>query len=472
MLSKEIFDKAKSFGEQAVEMLSTSTSAWNFTATCKAKLIEGGFHQIYENDIWQLKPNDKVFYTRNKSCIIAISVGGQFNSEKGCFKIIGAHTDSPSLRIAPNCYNPSGDFERYNIETYGGGLWHTWLDRDLSICGKVVFQKEGKLQSKIILAKDPIFVIPNCPPHLCVDRNNININKESHLKPLIATVTSSDLFETEEEKKEWKNQKLGITLGKVILNELKEDIKPEDIIDYDLVLYDTQKPTLCGIHKEFLSSGRLDNLGSSVPATFATVEAAKDEFLSKECGINITALFDNEEIGSLTYQGANSNFFYHHLERIFEAANEGKFNKNIFLSFVSRSFMFSADLAHSFNPNYAEKFQPQHKNLMQKGVVVKINCTGKYSSDADTGAVLKTLAKKCNCPLQEFIVRQDSPCGTTIGPITSAKLGIKSADIGISQLAMHSIRETLGVIDLYYYKNLFIEFFNSYETLSQELYNE
>lgn len=355
---------------------------------------------------------------------------------------------------------------------YSLGLWHTWLDRDLSICGKVVYRKDGQMLSKIILAKEPIFIIPNCPPHLQTDRNNVSINKESHLKPLIATVTGSSLFQSEEEKANWKNQKLGITLGKVILNELKEDIKPEDIIDYDLVLYDTQKPCLTGVNKEFLSSGRLDNLGSSVPSIFAMIEASKDEYLSKEQGVNIIALFDNEEIGSMTYQGADSNFFYHHLERIYESLNESKFTKNGFLSFCSKSFMFSADLAHAYNPNYAEKFQGNHLNKMQKGVVIKLNVSGRYSSDADTGAILKEIGKKCNVPLQEFIVRQDSPCGTTIGPITSAKIGIKSADIGIPQLAMHSIRETLGVIDLYYYKNLFVEFFNSYETLAMNLISE
>ena len=230
------------------------------------------------------------------------------------------------------------------------------IDRDLSVCGKVVYRKEGKLLSKVILAKDPIFFIPNCPPHLVTDKNNIQINKEAHLKPLIASVSSSELFNSNEEMENWRNQKLGITLGKVILGELKEDIKPEDIVDYDLVLYDTQKPCLTGVHKEFLSSGRLDNLGSSVPSIFATIEASKDEYLSKECGVNITALFDNEEIGSLTYQGANSNFFYNHLERIYESLNGGKFTKNGFLSFCSRSFMLSADLAHAFNPKYSEKF--------------------------------------------------------------------------------------------------------------------
>ena len=178
----------------------------------------------------------------------------------------------------------------------------------MSVCGKVVYKKEGKLEAKIILCKDPIFVIPNCPPHLQIDKNQ-EINKEAHLKPMIASVTCSDILETEEEKKKWKNQKLGITLGKTILAELNENIQPEDIIDYDLVLYDTQSPRLTGVHKEFLTSGRLDNLGSSVPSVFAMIEASKEEFLKEEKGVNIISLFDNEEIGSMGNTGMESHVF-------------------------------------------------------------------------------------------------------------------------------------------------------------------
>ena len=467
MLDSKIFDT-----------INQSTSAFNFVETAKSKLLKENFKQIYEKDSWSFAPGDKVFYTRNNSAIFAFTIGKKYDPLKGCFKIIGAHTDSPSLRIAPNSFNPSEGLERYNIETYGGGLWHTWLDRDLSVCGKVVYyNKEKKLSTKIIKCSEPIFFIPNCPPHLksAEEKSALKINNESHLKPLIATVICN-LDEDKDEDKN-KDKKLGKTLRKVILNEVNKNldennkINGDDIVSYDLVLYDTQPSRLIGVNKEFVSSGRMDNLGSSIPALYSMLESSKDEILNEQTSINMIALFDNEEIGSLTFSGAYSNFFYTHLKRIFSCTTD-KYSEDSFLAFLARSFCISADLAHAFNPNYPEKFQTNHKNKVQQGIVVKINANGRYSSDSENSAVFKELAKKCGSPIQEFIVRQDSPCGTTIGPITTAQTGIKSVDVGIAQFAMHSIRELLGVVDLFYYKNVFEEFFKSFEEVRGNLINE
>ena len=485
MLSKEIFQKSLEFGQTAVNALKKSVSPYNFVEHAKKELKSSGFTQIYESDPWNLEPGKKYFYTRNNSCIIAFNVGKKFNPEESCFKIIGAHTDSPSLRIAPNSYNPSGEIERYNVQYYGGGLWFTWLDRDLSLAGKVIFKdNEGKLTSKIIQVEEPIFFIPNCPPHLksSSERESLTINKENHLKPLIATLKVNDILnEEKEEDKKPKDKKLGKTLRKIILKELNKDCeKPiinsgEQIVDYDLVLYDSQAPNLIGLNKEFLASGRLDNLGSSIPALYAMINASKDELLSEQSSINIIALFDNEEIGSMTYQGADSNFFLMHLKRIFSQSlniTKTPYSEDLYMRFMAKSYVISADLAHAFNPNYPEKFQSQHTNKMQQGVVLKINVNGRYSTESENAAVFKELAKLCNVPIQEFIVRQDSPCGTTIGPITSAKIGIKSVDVGIAQLAMHSIREQLGIVDLYYYRTIFEEFFKSYEKVKGNILKE
>ena len=487
MLTKEIFQKSLEFGQTAVNALKKSVSPYNFVEHAKKELKSSGFTQIYESDPWKLEPGKKYFYTRNNSCIIAFNVGQKFNPEESCFKIIGAHTDSPSLRIAPNSYNPKGKIERYNVQYYGGGLWFTWLDRDLSLAGKVIFKdNEGKLTSKIIQVEEPIFFIPNCPPHLKSgsERESLTINKENHLKPLIATLKVNEILNEEEEKEDDENpkdKKLGKTLRKIILKELNKDCeKPiinsdEQIIDYDLVLYDSQSPNLIGLNKEFLASGRLDNLGSSIPALYAMINASKDELLAEQSSINIIALFDNEEIGSMTYQGADSNFFLMHLKRIFSQSKKKKktpYSEDLYMRFMAKSYVISADLAHAYNPNYSEKFQSEHKNLMQQGVVLKINVNGRYSTESENAAVFKELGKLCNVPIQEFIVRQDSPCGTTIGPITSAKIGIKSVDVGIAQLAMHSIREQLGIVDLYYYRTIFEEFFKSYEKVKGNIMKE
>ena len=475
MIDPTILEKSKEFGKIFVDTINQSTSAFNFVETAKSKLLKENFKQIYEKDSWSFKPGDKLFYTRNNSALFAFTIGKKYDPLKGCFKIIGAHTDSPSLRIAPNSYNPSEGFERYNIETYGGGLWHTWLDRDLSVCGKVVFyNKEKQLSTIIIKCNEPIFFIPNCPPHLksAEEKSALKINNESHLKPLIATV----ICNLDEDKKEDKNKdkKLGKTLRKVILNEVNKNLEEnnkingDDIVSYDLVLYDTQPSCLIGVNKEFVASGRMDNLGSSIPALYSMLDSSKDEILNEQTSINMIALFDNEEIGSLTFSGAYSNFFYTHLKRIFSCTTD-KYSEDSFLAFLARSFCISADLAHAFNPNYPEKFQTNHKNKVQQGIVVKINANGRYSSDSENSAVFKELAKKCGSPIQEFIVRQDSPCGTTIGPITTAKTGIKSVDVGIPQFAMHSIREFLGVVDLFNYKNVFEEFFKSFENVRGNL---
>ena len=475
MIDPTILEKSKEFGKIFVDTINQSTSAFNFVETAKSKLLKENFKQIYEKDSWSFKPGDKLFYTRNNSALFAFTIGKKYDPLKGCFKIIGAHTDSPSLRIAPNSYNPSEGFERYNIETYGGGLWHTWLDRDLSVCGKVVFyNKEKQLSTIIIKCNEPIFFIPNCPPHLksAEEKSALKINNESHLKPLIATV----ICNLDEDKKEDKNKdkKLGKTLRKVILNEVNKNLEEnnkingDDIVSYDLVLYDTQPSCLIGVNKEFVASGRMDNLGSSIPALYSMLDSSKDEILNEQTSINMIALFDNEEIGSLTFSGADSNFFYTHLKRIFSCTTD-KYSEDSFLAFLARSFCISADLAHAFNPNYPEKFQTSHKNKVQQGIVVKINANGRYSSDSENSAIFKELAKKCGSPIQEFIVRQDSPCGTTIGPITTAKTGIKSVDVGIPQFAMHSIREFLGVVDLFNYKNVFEEFFKSFENVRGNL---
>ena len=487
MLTKEIFQKSLEFGQTAVNALKKSVSPYNFVEHAKKELKSSGFTQIYESNPWNLEPGKKYFYTRNNSCIIAFNVGQKFNPEESCFKIIGAHTDSPSLRIAPNSYNPKGKIERYNVQYYGGGLWFTWLDRDLSLAGKVIFKdNEGKLTSKIIQVEEPIFFIPNCPPHLKSgsERESLTINKENHLKPLIATLKVNEILNEEKEKEDDENpkdKKLGKTLRKIILKELNKDCeKPiinsgEQIIDYDLVLYDSQSPNLIGLNKEFLASGRLDNLGSSIPALYAMINASKDELLSEQSSINIIALFDNEEIGSMTYQGADSNFFLMHLKRIFSQSlniTKTPYSEDLYMRFMAKSYVISADLAHAYNPNYSDKFQSEHKNLMQQGVVLKINVNGRYSTESENAAVFKELGKLCNVPIQEFIVRQDSPCGTTIGPITSAKIGIKSVDVGIAQLAMHSIREQLGIVDLYYYRTIFEEFFKSYEKVKGNIMKE
>lgn len=464
--SQALLEQAKTYANEFIKDINQSVTAYHFVEMGIKKLEEKEFVRLYERDQWNLEAGKKYFFTRNNSCLIAFTVGSKFSPSTGCFKIIGGHTDSPSLRLAPNAYNPSGELERYNLQTYGGGLWNTWFDRMLSVAGKVVIRNDkGELDTKIIRINKPIMFIPSLPPHLTNERNKFEWNNENHLKAIMMT----HYLKTDKEESDPHAKKLGVELTKVICKAIDTNMKSENLIDYDLILYDTQESCLMGAKDEFISSGRMDNLGTSIPAVSSLIESSSE--MSQQSSINIIALFDNEEIGSMTYQGADSNFFLMSLMRIFKSF-KGENIDNYFLSFCSRSFVISADLAHAFNPNYSEKYQSNHLCHCQGGVVVKTNANGRYSSDSESVALIKELAIKCNIPIQEMIVRQDSPCGSTIGPIIAGKIGIKSVDIGIPQFAMHSIRETLGICDLYSYKLLFNEFFKSYENVVGKLFQK
>jgi aspartyl aminopeptidase len=308
--------------------------------------------------------------------------------------------------------------------------------------------------------------IPNLAIHLTTERNKFEWNNESHLKAILST-TFFDEKPTNQNEKQLDeqeiiiNKKLGTKLSSLISESL--GCEKKDIIDFDLCLYDTQPSCLLGLDDEFISSGRLDNLGTALTSVHAIINSSQS--ISEQSSINFIAVFDNEEVGSLSFQGADSEFFGNNLQRIFktiEPKNE-ELNEDSFLSCCARSFVLSADMAHAFHPNYPEKYQSEHRPQIHGGVTIKINPQSRYSTDSEGAALLKEIAMKGNIPIQEFIVRQDSPCGTTIGPIISGKLGIKTADVGVPQLAMHSIREICGVVDLYHYRKFFEEFYKSYE---------
>lgn len=370
--------------------------------------------------------------------------------------------------------------KQFNVQLYGGGIWQSWFDRDLSLAGKVIIKDENtnKLASRLLKINYPILRIPNLAIHLCSDRNKFEWNNESHLKAVMSTTFFDSEDEALKEEKANKsiseeekivNKKLGIKLSNLIAREL--NIKKKEIYDFDLCLYDCQQSSSLGIDQEFVSSGRLDNLGSSLVCLHALLNDSQN--IDNQSSVNFIALFDNEEVGSLSFQGADSEFFGKNLERIFKTIEKKSEEKNAseddFLACCARSFVLSADMAHAFNPNYPEKYQSDHRPAIHGGITIKINPQSRYSTDSEGSSILKEIANKAKVPYQEFIVRQDSPCGTTIGPIIAGKLGIKTADIGIPQFAMHSIREMCGVCDLEYYRKFFEGFFKDYESCVGDL---
>lgn len=361
-------------------------------------------------------------------------------------------------------------------------MWHTWFDRDLTLAGRIVYRDaKGIYDSKLWNAKKPLVRIPNLAIHLTTDRTKFEPNNESHLRPIFSTQTYEKLIGEEpeskiEEIKEKKGEEL-LQQSSVankhyrgLLNLISKDtgVDVHSIIDLDLVFADTQPATFIGLYDEFISAPRIDNLFSSFNALNSIISP---EASSESSSVNLICLFDHEEVGSESAQGAASNLLLQNLQRIFSllAASEKDVHPDAFETAIQKSFFISADMAHSLHPNYTDKHQTNHQPKINQGVVIKTNANQRYATDGVSGAIIRILADLAKIPVQDFAVKNDSPCGSTIGPIVAAKTGIKTVDIGSPQLSMHSIRELCGVLDAYYYDKLFKEFFLSYEKIDQKL---
>ena len=429
--------------------------------------------------------------TRNGTSIVPFALGGDWSPGKP-FSIIGAHTDSPCLRVKPISKKQSEGFLQVGVETYGGGLWHTWFDRDLSLAGRVMVKNNQSAGATIHLVhiKKPILRIPTLAIHL--DRQEkFEFNKETQLLP-IAGLVSAELNKKNVEKsneesmdvesddrtsfaplKDIKDRHHPFIVD-VIAQHISQD--PSSIVDFELVLYDTQKSCLGGISDEFIFSARLDNLTMSYCSVMGLIESLQEGQQQANKTAKVAALFDHEEIGSRTTQGADSNFLPAVLQRLcsLESKNFGKYDPTAYHRALSTSFLISADMAHSIHPNYAFKYEADHRPEMNKGTVIKVNANARYATNSIGVVCLQDAAKRAKktsfskssssegVPLQLFVVRNDSPCGSTIGPMLSAELGMRTIDVGNAQLSMHSIRETAGALDLENSINLFESFYRNF----------
>ena len=397
--------------------------------------------------------------------------------------MIGAHTDSPCLRIKPVSKKQGEGFVEVGVECYGGGLWHTWFDRDLSIAGRAIVKtKGGEITQKLVKINRPILRIPTLAIHL--DRQEkFEFNKETQLFP-IAGLAAAELNrqrKTEEGEKtdsreadpedfsplKAPTERHHPYLVEVIAKEAKVD--PSSVLDFEMLLYDTQKSCVGGLNEELIFSPRLDNQEMSFCATEGLIQSVSDpKALVNESCIRLIALFDHEEIGSTTAQGADSNVLPTVLRRL-SVLNAEAPETTAYEQSLSCSFMISADMAHSVNPNYAAKYETDHKPEMNKGTVIKINANARYATNSPGIVLLQEVAQKAKTPLQLFVVRNDSSCGSTIGPMLSAALGTRTLDLGNAQLSMHSIRETGGIYDVGYAIKLFEGFFEHYSTLEKNI---
>lgn len=428
--------------------------------------------------------------------------------------MVGAHTDSPCLRIKPVSKRSADGFLQLGVETYGGGLWHTWFDRDLGVAGRVMVKgKDSSVEMKLVRINKPICRIPNLAVHFG-GSEPFEFNKENQLFPITGLV-SAELNRTgksadETAKEESRQEKeSGFNPLKTpnqrhhpyLISLIAEDagVKPEDIIDFELVLYDTQPSCIGGINDELIFSARLDNLGMTYCAVEGLIQSvASPSALQNDPTIRLIACFDHEEIGSQSAQGADSNMLPSVIRRISvlpssatdseksydKVSNPDVDNSTAYEQTLSTSFLISADMAHSVNPNYGAKYESEHRPHMNEGTVIKINANVRYATNSPGIVLLQECARRAKpsayqlpgaktsqggVPLQLFVVRNDSRCGSTIGPMLSAALGARTIDVGNPQLAMHSIRETCGAYDAEHGVNLFDGFFENFGELEPKI---
>ena len=415
--------------QSLLEFIDRSPTPFHAVQEITSTLSNKDFIEIKETDAWRLKPNGRYFLTRNDSSLIAFVVGS-----KPEFKIIGAHTDSPNLRLKPQAVYAKNGYLQLGVEVYGGVLLSTWTDRDLSLAGRVVLAGKKNPSTKLVRFKQALLRIPQLAIHLNrnVNKKGLILNEQNHLPPIFSMQNKSAPDEV---------------LKKMVARELK--CKPVNIMGLDLSLYDTQPGTLAGAEREFIFSGRLDNLASCHSAMHALTESTM-----KDPATRVIAFYDHEEVGSESAQGAGSPFLKDVLERIIlSEKREG------FLRAMANSFFISADMAHAIHPNYSEMHDNQHMPIINGGPVIKSNAGQRYATDAMSSVWFESLCKKAGIPVQKFVVRSDLGCGSTIGPITAANLGVRTVDIGNPMLSMHSIREMAGANDHELLIRAFKEFF-------------
>ena len=474
-MEKTLLSSARSIASDFLSFVNSAVTPFHVVDYSRQKLQSKGFLELHENQNWELAVGGKYFLTRNNSSIVAFTVGSKFNTSTAGFNIIGAHTDSPCLRLAPISKASSQGFQQLCVTTYGGGLWHTWFDRELSIAGKLIVKnaKTQAYESKLFHIKRPLIKIPNLAIHLvpAENRGKFEFNKESHLRPIISSEIYEKLLKGADPEK--KAEEVSILkkhyegLVKLIVKEGQVD-ENDTIVDLDGYLFDANPSIFFGLNEEFISSARIDNLFSSFTALNAIIESG--ESFHKENGfINLISLFDHEECGSVSFQGADSNFLMENLKRVFTLLAGKESKADDFEKAMQKSFLISADMAHSIHPNYSEKHQQNHQVKLNAGIVIKTNNDQRYATDVVSASIVRIIAEKNDVPIQDFVVRNDSPCGSTIGPMISAKTGIKTVDIGAPQLSMHSVRETAGVLDALYYDRLFKGFFKDYEKINHSL---
>lgn len=422
-----------------LDFIHESPTNYHAILSIKQRLQANGFKQLFSGEAWHIEHGGKYFVTKNHSSLYAFVPGNGNIAEDG-FKLICAHSDSPTFRIKPHAEMlVEGKYLKLNTEVYGGPIMYTWFDRPLSMAGRVMIKSEKPLKpaTQFVNFNRPLLEIPHLAIHFnrAVNDQGNPLSKQKDMLPVLALV--NEMFEKDN------------FLLKLIAKEI--NVSEADILDFDLTLYEYGQGTLFGLNNEFISSGRLDDL--------AMVHAGMTALLdSKPCNkTKVLAIFDNEEVGSGTKQGAASPILRTILERI--VFNQGGKPEDLYRA-IHNSFMISADMAHALHPNYPEKHDPTNHPIMNQGPVIKINANQKYITDGDSAAVFVTICQMAGVPYQTFVNHSDMAGGSTLGNILLTQMEMRGVDIGNPMWAMHSVRETAGVQDQEYVIKAFTTFYN------------
>ncbi len=415
--------------KELMNFINNTPNAYYCVYNLKKMLKENGFEELYENENWNnLKTDGKYFVSRNDSSLISFKILSY--SENVGFNIVAAHTDSPSFTIKPNADMFDNMYLKLNINGYGGMINYSWLDRPLSVAGRVITLTNGVYEKQLVNIEKDLLTIPSQAIHI-----NREVNHKNELNPQVDMLPIMSL---NNDKK----------LEDIIKENLESQGKKVDkICDYDLNLYNREQARNIGVNDEFVLAPRLDDLAGLFPSVHGFIDS------NNENSINVLCAFHNEEIGSLTEQGADSTFLIDILTRITNVLGI-----DLFVA-LSNSIMVSSDNAHAIHPNAVAKSDPTNKVLLNKGIVIKHHIN--YTTDAVTSSVFKGICDKAGVPYQDFACRADMRCGSTLGGISQSHVSIDSIDIGLPQLAMHSATETMGAKDVDYMYRALLEFYNT-----------
>ena len=421
-----------------LNFIDASPSPWHAVKQVEAHLEAFQFIKLDETSAWDLQPGGRYYVVRDDSSIV-IFVQGQKPLVETGFKLVGAHTDSPGLRIKPNAASGIDGLLRLGVEVYGGPILATFADRDLSLAGRITYKDDSNAITSTLLKFDQTLLrLPNLAIHMNrgVNDDGLKLHKQNEL-PLILSALAQDC--------------LPQAYFSQLLQE-QADCEIERILSWDLAVYDTQKGAFWGAEQEFYADSQLDNLASC----HATLQALLDETILDNEGTLVCAFFDHEEIGSESNKGADGSFLTDVLQRIALATVQ---DKDDYARALAKSYMISADMAHAYQPSFPLAYDPDHKVIVNKGPVIKVNVNNRYSTESLSQALFIDWCEQAEVPYQKYSHRSDLGCGSTIGPITSARLGIRSIDVGNPLWAMHSIRESAGVLDHSYMIKVLKQFF-------------